>query len=191
MSATWPKTWHRPVKIRTADRRDGTAIAQIYAPMVRQTFISFEDEPPSADDMTSRIQSTLAMFPWLVAEEAGQVVGYAYAGSHRTRPAYRWSCDVSIYLAPEVKRQGVGRRLYRALFDILKRQGFAMAFAGVALPNKPSVCFHEALGFELVGVYPRVGFKNGEWRDVGWWQKQLLDLGADPQEPIPFPTLST
>lgn len=178
------------MKIRTASERDGAAIAGIYAPIVRETFISFETDPPSAEDMASRIQSTRTMFPWLVADDMGDVVGYAYAGRHRTRPAYRWSCDVSIYLAPDVKRRGIGRRLYGALLDILAKQGFAMAFAGIALPNEASVRFHEATGFRHVGVYPRVGFKNGEWRDVGWWHKQILEHGANPPEPISFEALS-
>lgn len=136
--------------------------------------------------MAERIENTLKSHPWLVAESDGGVIGYAYAGPHRTRPAYQWSCDVSVYLAPGSKRTGTGRKLYSRLFEILGRQGFAMAFAGIALPNGASVGFHEAMGFEFIGQYPRVGFKKGEWRDVGWWHRPIQELGTAPREPLGF-----
>jgi L-amino acid N-acyltransferase YncA len=112
---------------------------------------------------------------WLVAERDGRVVGYAYGGRHRERAAYDWTAEVSAYIDPAAQRTGVGRRLYTELFERLRSMGFRLLVAGITLPNDASVGIHEALGFEPVGVYKNVGFKNGEWWDVGWWQ---LDMGA-------------
>jgi L-amino acid N-acyltransferase YncA len=112
---------------------------------------------------------------WLVTERDGKVVGYAYGGQHRSRAAYDWTVEVSAYVDRNVHRSGIGRELYTELFDRLKRRGFRLLVAGITLPNDASVGIHEALGFEPVGVYKNVGYKNGEWWDVGWWQ---LDMGA-------------
>jgi L-amino acid N-acyltransferase YncA len=111
---------------------------------------------------------------WLVAEQKGQVVGYAYGGQHRARKAYDSTAEVSAYVDRNVHRGGVGRELYLALFDQLKRRGFRLLVAGITLPNEASVGFHQSLGFQRVGVFKNIGFKFGEWWDVGWWQ---LDLG--------------
>ena len=165
------------MNIRTATPDDGEILAEIYAPYVRDTFISFETECPTAEEMARRITATLTTFPWLVYEQDGDILGYAYAGKHRQRAAYQWSCDVTIYLAPSAQRRGIGRRLYKALFDILVRQGFAAAYAGITLPNEASVGIHEAMGFRPVGVYRGVGFKNGQWCDVGWWHLPLQQAG--------------
>ncbi|MEO1309647.1 MAG: arsinothricin resistance N-acetyltransferase ArsN1 family B [Pseudomonadota bacterium] len=176
--------------IRTADPRDASAIAAIYAPIVRETAISFETEPPSVDEVARRVRATLAAFPWLVADEDGWIVGYAYAGPHRERAAYRWSCEASVYVAAPARRQGVATALYGRLFEILRAQNYANVFAGVTLPNDPSLAVHTAVGFREVGVYSRVGFKFGEWRDVAWLGLELRRFGAEPPEPIPFPRLS-
>ena len=138
------------MNIRTATPDDGASISEIYAPYVRDTVISFETDIPTAGEMTRRIAATLEAFPWLVCEEDGDKLGYAYAGKHRQRAAYQWSCDVTIYLAPRAQRRGIGRRLYKALFDILVHQGFAAAYAGITLPNEASVGIHEAMGFRPV-----------------------------------------
>jgi phosphinothricin acetyltransferase len=178
--------------IRIATPADAAAIAEIYAPAVTDSFISFEEVPPDAAELTKRMTAGLPTYPWLVHEEDGRVLGYAYAGRHQARAAYRWSVDVTVYVRQGFHRRGVGRALYERLFEILRRQGFRMAFGGVALPNPGSVGLHEALGFKLVGVYPAVGFKQGAWRDVGWWS---LDLGAPekggsiPPEPVSFSVL--
>jgi phosphinothricin acetyltransferase len=164
-------------------------MAAIYAPIVRDTTISFEVEPPTPQEMARRIATTLATHPWLVAEQEGRVIGYAYAGRHRDRAAYRWSVDVSAYIDERARRSGAGRALYEKLIAILKRQGFHAAFAGIALPNEPSVGLHEAAGFRPVGIYKEVGFKQGQWRDVGWWRLTLSDDGAAPDEPVVFSTL--
>lgn len=171
--------------IRAADPdRDSAACAAIYAPFVEEGPTSFEEKPPSAAEMAERIRQTSAAHPWLVAEEDGDVVGYAYACPHRSRPAYRWSVDVSVYIAPSHQGQGYGRRLYEELFERLRDQGFRVACAGITLPNGPSVALHERLGFEPVGVYKGIGWKAGAWRDVGWWQLELAPAGGEtPPEP--------
>ena len=158
--------------LRLATPDDAEAVAAIYAPVVRDTTVSFELEPPSAAEMRARIAATPATLPWLVSlDAAGAVDGYAYAGRHRERAAYQWSVDVTVYVRADARGQGVGRRLYAALFAELVGRGYVQAFAGIALPNAASVGLHEAMGFEAIGVYRSVGFKHGAWRDVGWWQR--------------------
>eukprot|EP01030_Chromulinospumella_sphaerica_P023844 gene23844-23898_t len=175
--------------VRIASEADAEAIAAIYAPYVLGTAISFEEEPPTAAEMARRIASTLPTHPFLVFEEAGAVIGYCYAGAHATRAAYRWSCNVSVYVAPAAHKKGVGRTLYSELFDLLGRQGFHALFAGIALPNAGSVGLHEAMGFTHLGTYHEVGFKNGVWHDVGYWRLGLRQ-GLPAADPIPFQTLN-
>jgi L-amino acid N-acyltransferase YncA len=175
--------------IRVATVDDAAQLLAIYAPIVEHTFISFETEPPSVAAMGERIASVLPGHPWLVFEDGQGVAGYVYAGAHKMRPAYRWSVDVTVYIAERARRRGVGQALYQALFDVLRRQGFHMAYAGIALPNPGSVGLHEAMGFQPIGVYPKVGFKLGDWRDVGWWSLELQPMG-EPSEPILFSALS-
>ncbi|HEX7757873.1 MAG TPA: arsinothricin resistance N-acetyltransferase ArsN1 family B [Caulobacteraceae bacterium] len=181
----------QPIAVRVARAEDAAVIAAIYAPIVRDTAISFETEPPNGEEMARRIASTLATHPWLVAEDAdGQVLGYAYASKHQERGAYRWSVNVSAYLAQAARGQGLGRRLYGVMLPLLRRQGFRRAFAGIALPNAASVGLHEAMGFEAMAVYPDVGFKLGAWRDVGWWSLALSQDDEPPAEPVLFPVLA-
>ena len=173
--------------IRMATASDAEAVADIYAPIVRDTAISFELHSPTVDEMRTRIVSTLQTLPWLVSlDQHGSVDGYVYASKHRERPAYQWSVDVTAYVREDARGQGVGKRLYLRLFDELVRLGYFQAFAGIALPNAPSVALHESLGFELLGIYRKVGFKNGAWRDVGWWQKELRAPPSEPQKPMSF-----
>ena len=171
--------------IRSADpERDAAACAAIYAPYVLHTPATFEDVAPDAREMEERIRRIQATYPWLVAEQDGRVVGYAYASRHRERAAYRWACDVAVYVGAVHQRNGIGRRVYEELFERLRAQGFHVAVAGIALPNDASVGLHEALGFALVGVHRAIGWKAGAWRDVGWWQLRLLPAGdAPPSEP--------
>lgn len=166
--------------IRSATADDAEAIQAIYAPFVRGTAVSFEDQPPSVPEMRSRIEGTLKGFPWLVMEMEGQVVGYAYAGPHRVRACYRWSVDVAAYVAEGHRGQGIGRALYARLTDDLRDRGYWNAYAGITLPNAASVALHEGVGFVSVGVYRRVGYKLGAWHDVGWWQ---LALRLDDEPP--------
>ncbi len=173
--------------IRPADpARDAAACAALYAAYVRDTVISFETEPPSETEMRRRMEATSARYPWLVAEAEGRVVGYAYASQHRERAAYRWTVEVAIYLDQGHRGRGVGRALYAELLKRLAEQGFRMACAGITLPNPASVALHEKLRFEPVGIFRRIGWKAGKWRDVAWYQRPLRPLGdAPPQEPGP------
>lgn len=175
--------------IRLARIEDAAAIRAIYAPYV-ETPTSFETEAPSVLEMGDRIAKRLITHPWLVEEQDGAILGYAYASPHRTRAAYRWSVDVAIYVRAGHHRRGLGRDLYRPLFDILRAQRFHAAFAGITLPNAPSIGLHEALGFAPVGVYRKVGYKAGAWRDVGWWQLDLGGAGGPPREPLAMAELS-
>lgn len=153
---------------------------------MRDTVISLEELPPGAREMEQRIERTSLTHPWLVAEQGAEVAGFAYASPHRERASYRWAADVSVYLDARHRRRGIGRALYRELFQLLVRQGLRMACAGITLPNDASVALHESLGFELVGIYRRIGWKFGTWRDVGWWQLQLVAPGSGvPAEPGP------
>lgn len=173
--------------IRHVDpQRDAAPCAEIYAPYVSETVISLEEVPPTADELGARMQRITKRYPWLIAEEEGQIAGYAYASEHRERAAYRWASDVTVYLSPAYQRRGIGRALYTALFDLLVFQGVYVACAGVTLPNEASVGLHESMGFLPVGVYKRVAWKFGAWQDVGWWQLQLVEAGDDaPDEPGP------
>ncbi len=161
------------IRTRSATVDDAPAIQAIYAPFVKNTPISFEDIVPIADEMAERITKTLERYPYLVAERDGQIVGYAYAGQHRARAAYRLSVDVTAYVVDSAQRSGTGRALYAALLAALSDLGYHAAFAGITLPNAASVGFHEAMGFTHVGNFREVGFKLGRWHDVGWWQRML------------------
>jgi L-amino acid N-acyltransferase YncA len=168
------------VPIRHADPgRDAAACAAIYEPFVRDTAVSFEERAPDAREFAERIRRLSLRFPWLVAEEGGEVVGYAYAAPHRERASYRWAADVTVYVSEGWRGRRVGRALYDALLALLVRQGIQVAVAGITLPNEASVALHERCGFELVGVHSRIGWKLGAWRDVGWWQLELVPASRD------------
>jgi L-amino acid N-acyltransferase YncA len=175
------------VAIRMAGVGDAAAIAAIYRRYVTEAVTSFEVTPPSTAEMARRIETVLALAPWLVAlDDAGAPIGYAYASRHAERAAYRWSVDVTVYVREGDHRRGVGRALYGALFPLLRLQGFYVAHAGVTLPNAASVGLHESFGFRPVGVYRAVGWKLGAWRDVGWWQLPLQERPATPAPPLPL-----
>ena len=171
--------------IRAATEDDASACARIYAPYVTDTAITFETEPPSEAQMAQRIQTALREHAWLVAEAAdGRVVGYAYGGQYKVRAAYRWACEVSVYLEPGRRRSGAGRALYGSLFAILIERGYTVAVAGLTLPNDASVGLHEAMGFTTVGTYRHIGHKLGAWHDVAWTQLDLVAPGGDPSAAV-------
>lgn len=173
--------------IRSANpTKDSAACAAIYAPFVSSSAVSFEDVAPDAAEFARRIEATSARHPWLVAERDGEVTGYAYASPYRERAAYRWAAEAAVYVGEAHRRRGVGRQLYAALFELLARQGLRTVCAGVTLPNPASVALHEACGFTPVGVYRRIGYKRGQWWDVGWWQLELAAAEGDPP-PEPGP----
>ncbi|HEX7491641.1 MAG TPA: GNAT family N-acetyltransferase [Candidatus Limnocylindrales bacterium] len=166
---------------------DADACRAIYAPYVREASVSFEEQVPTVDDFRGRIEVARASHAWLVLEDAGVVVGYAYASQHRTRAAYRWAVDVTVYVAQSHHRRGAGRSLYAELFTRLRQLGYQVACAGITLPNEGSVGLHRAMDFEPVGVYKRIGWKAGAWRDVAWFQLELVPateaLPPDPARP--------
>jgi L-amino acid N-acyltransferase YncA len=169
--------------IRDAVASDATQILAIYAPFVTDTAVSFEFEPPDEDEICRRIAEVQTKYPWLVWDNDGRVLGYAYASSHRARLAYQWSVEVSVYVHGDALRSGIAKKLYEELFERLRRHGYYNAFAGITLPNPASVGFHEAMGFQPVGIYPKIGYKQGEWHDVGWWSLRLRDDESEPAPP--------
>ncbi|MCU1593501.1 MAG: Phosphinothricin N-acetyltransferase [Frankiales bacterium] len=169
------------MQLRPALSDDAEAIAEVYRHYVESSLATFEEVPPTGAEMRRRMLLEPRL-PWLVACE-DVVVGYAYASHHRARAGYRWSADVSVYLAPQARGRGAGRALYEQLLAVLRDLGYVNAYAGIALPNAASVGLHEALGFRLVGVFEGTGFKHGQWIDVGWWQLRLRDRPTSPEEP--------
>lgn len=172
--------------IRTVTLDDAAAVSAIYAPYVDSLSVSFEQRAPSPKEMARRIETVLETYPWLIAEADGEVVGYAYAMRFRERWAYRFAVETAIYVAAHRQREGIGRQLYMALIRTLSTQGYTQALATIALPNEGSIDMHEAVGFRRAGVWRGVGFKHGEWRDVGLWQRPLALMEDIPDEPRPF-----
>lgn len=165
--------------VRDATEDDAAACAAIYRPYVTGTAITFETEPPTPPEMAARITAARRTHAWLVLTEAGRVIGYAYGGPFKARAAYRWSCEVSVYLEAGRRRTGGGRALYTALLARLGERGYRTAVAGMTLPNEASVGLHRAMGFEPVGTYRRIGWKHGAWHDVAWAQRPIA-AGTDP-----------
>ena len=177
------------VQIRLANTIDAPAILAIYAPYIEQTSITFETETPSVPAFADRITTYLQNWPWLVCEINGRIAGYAYASRYRERVAYQWSVECSVYIHDDFLRAGVAGALYSALFDILKRQGYRNVYAVINLPNDRSVALHERMGFQWFATYEQVGYKLGQWKNVGWWRLILNDFGMEPAAPIPFSQL--
>jgi phosphinothricin acetyltransferase len=170
-----------PAIIRLTSEADAEQIQAIYAPIVRDTPISFEYDIPSVGDMAGRIRDKRSHgYPWLAAAHGGVIMGYAYGGRWRERTAYQWTVEVTVYVHAAYRRMGVGRGLYVALLNVLRLQGFVTAVAGITLPNEGSVRVHEAVGFKPVGVYQGVGYKFGRWHDVGWWECAIQSPSPQP-----------
>lgn len=161
------------MKIRPATESDAEDVLTIYKPIVNETAVSFELTAPTIEQMRQRIQSSLETHGWLVAQDNNEVVGYAYASTHRPRQAYQFSVEVSAYVRPDKQGQGLARDLYQRLFAQLRQRQFHYAFAGIALPNDASIAFHQSMGFESIGVFRDVGFKFEKWHDVQWWQREI------------------
>lgn len=175
--------------IRTACDDDAAAIQAIYAPVVIGGTATFETEPPGVDVMRERLRARLQHYPWLVWEEHGAVLAYAYAGRFRERAAYDWIAETSIYVREDACRRGIARRLYGALLRVMRQQGILQAVGVITLPGEPSVALHENLGFSPAGVWADAGYKLGQWWDVGVWQKSLGELTSPPRAVVPFPML--
>jgi phosphinothricin acetyltransferase len=178
--------------IRVASAADAAAITGIYAPYVTDTFVSFEEQAPDAAEMARRIVGDgRGLHPWLAAEIDEEVIGYASSSPFRTRPAYRWSVESGVYLAPDAQGRGLGRALMERLLDLLTRQGFTAVVAGITLPNPASVALHEKLGFTPCATYRDTGFKLGEWRTVQVFNRDLAPRRNPPNELLPYADLFT
>jgi phosphinothricin acetyltransferase len=173
------------IKIRRATHSDAPFIAETYRPFVEDSWASFEQTAPDADEIASRLDAAGDLYPWLIAEDDAPRA-YAYASPHRRRAAYVSSVDTTIYCAEGARGRGVGKLLYTALIALLTRQNYIMAFAGIALPNAASVALHKAVGFALIGQYPTVGYKAGSWRDTQWWGRALAAPVTPPEPVVPL-----
>ena len=173
------------MRIRLAVPEDAGAIAAIYAPAVTDLSTSFEIVPPDADEMAKRIATISKRYPWIVSDDNGTVTGYAYGSTHRVRHAYQWTAEVSAYVRDDYHRRGIGQALYTSLFAILALQGYRTALAGITLPNPASVEFHKAMGFSVLGIFHRIGYKFGIWHDTIWLERALAEYGeAQPPQPM-------
>ncbi len=179
---------NRLYQLRDAKPEDAGDFIQIYSPYILESSVSFETNVPTLDEMKSRIAEYRRFgFLTAVSPKLG-VVGFAYATPHRTRAAYRWCCESSVYVDRRTRRMGVAQALYKALFKILETKNILNVYAGITVPNPESVLFHESMGFEKIAHYPKIGFKHGEWHDVGWWALRLGDPSLkSPAEPKLFP----
>lgn len=173
------RTEFNSVTLRRATTADAAACLAIYRPVVETTATSFEAVPPTIEEFATRIEKSLSAWTWLIAEEEGRCVGYAYGHSHRERAAYRWSVEVTIYVDSSRQRQGVGRRLYERLFVDLAELGYCNAYAGVTRPNEASMALHRGVGFEYIGTFRSVGRKFDRWHDVAWFQRKLREAPSD------------
>ena len=177
------------IELRLAKPADSGDILAIYAPYIEKTSFTFETDVPSPEAFAERISSYLESWPWLVCEVDGVIAGYAYAARYRERVAYQWSVESSVYIHDDHQRKGIARILYSALFKILKRQGFRNVYAVINLPNEKSVAFHESLGFSYFATYEQVGYKLGQWKNVGWWRLIVNEFGQEPAAPVLFSLL--
>jgi L-amino acid N-acyltransferase YncA len=173
-----PET-HPMNRCRLAQLTDAPAIQAIYAPVVRDTVISFEYEPPGVEEIERRMRKVLGSRPWLVYEAEEQVLGYAYASTFRERAAYDWGPEVSIYVKEGAQGRGIGRELYATLFNVLRALNYCQVWAGATIPNESSERLHRAMGFELVGRFPSAGYKFGKWHDTVFWRLALRDFPAE------------
>lgn len=175
--------------IRVAIKDDAAGMLEIYAPFILNSGITQETEVPSVEDFQQRVISNLEERPWLVCEINNEVAGYAYAGKHRDRKGYQWCTEPSVYISEKYFGVGVAIALYTALFDILKLQGYVNAYAVITLPNDRSIAFHKKFGFEYLTTYKKIGYKLGQWHDVGWMQYEINSHKENPGDPIRFPQI--
>jgi L-amino acid N-acyltransferase YncA len=172
----------RPVQIPDAE-----AVLNIYSPYIESTATTFETTVPTVEDFAARIRINTEKYPWLVAEDEGKVIGYAYASKHREREAYQWCVECSVYVSEDYHRKGIAKELYSKLFDILEQCGYVNIYAGITLPNPKSHSFHSKMGFEAIGIYKNIGYKLGRWHDVAWLVKTINPHRNDPPAPRTTP----
>ncbi|MFZ5645119.1 MAG: GNAT family N-acetyltransferase [Bacillota bacterium] len=177
--------------LRLVKIEDCIAILGIYAPFIKNTSVTFECEVPTASDFSNRIRNIAAIYPWLIYETEGGIVGYAYASKYSERAAYRWSVNLSVYIKDDYQGKGIGQALYRALFELLQATGYCNAYACITLPNVRSERFHESLGFKSAGVFHNAGYKLGKWHDVIWYEQAIGELSNPPTEPLKITDVAT
>ena len=175
--------------LRIAAPGDAPALLAIYTPYVTGSCYTFETEPPTEEEFRERMRGIQRFFPYLVLEEDGEILGYAYAHFFHERRAYQWLCETTIYVRQDCRRNGCATRLYNALLRILAAQGFCDAVAVLGCPNLPSERFHEHMGFALEMTYPQAGYKQGAWHDVKYYVKHLTARQEQPSDPVPFSSL--
>ena len=187
---------HNEINIRVATVEDAQQILQIYAPYIEKTAITFEYEVPVLEEFRGRIQHTLKKYPYLVAEEAGEILGYAYTGPFKERAAYDWAVETTIYVKEDKKQRGIGKLLYQALEEISKAQNILNMNACIAYPEnedehltKNSVQFHEHLGYQMVGTFHQCGYKFETWYHMVWMEKFIGEHRENQPDIIPFPEL--
>ena len=179
------------MEIRIAAAEDAPQLLQIYAPYITNSSITFEYRIPTVEEFTQRIRHTLARYPYLAAEEAGEILGYTYASAFKERDAYDWSVETSIYVKEGIHHKGIGRALYTALEEILAQQHICNLCACIAYPNPASIAFHESFGYQTVAHFHGSGFKRDAWSDMIWMEKELCPHTIPPSPFIPFPALHT
>jgi len=172
--------------VRIARVEDAAAIRAIYAPSVTDGTATFETVLPDVETMRERIHTRLVRYPWLVWEESGEILAYAYAGRFRERAAYDWIAETSIYVRADASRRGIARRLYGSLLEVMRLQGVNQAVGVITLPGTASAALHESMGFSPAGVWRHAGFKLQCWWDVGVWQKELQPAAHPPPPVVPF-----
>ena len=178
------------MKIRAIEFQDLDGVLSIYTPIVEETHISFEYQPPGKEEFWLRVERIRATHPWLVLEDGNRIIGYAYATQVRGREAYSWSAELSVYISNDQHGKGLGRLLYLALIKVLEAQGIQNFYGVISLPNKGSELFHEKLGFQKIAVFDKIGYKNEQWRGIAWY---YLRKGGDdkPKDFLPFKTFTS
>ena len=174
------------IRFRCVRPEDASALADIYAPFVRDTAVSFEFVPPAAGEMAARIREITALYPWIVCEADGKMAGYAYASALHKRPAYGWNAELSLYLSPAFHRRGIGSALLQALLELLRMQGFQYAYACITASNDGSIRLHRRFGFVEHHRMDNVAFKHGKWLTTVYMRKQFRAPEGTPAETLPF-----
>ena len=170
--------------IRLAEKRDVPEILDIYAPYILDTAVTFEEIVPDEESFWERIQGIMDELPYLVCEIDGRIAGYAYASGYRSRASYRWSKEVSVYIHPDFRRKGVAHALYTSLNEMVRYQGIAVLLAIITLPNEQSVGFHEDFGYRKCAEFSKIGYKMGQWQNVGWFELFIQDENELPKDRI-------
>ncbi|MEI8114056.1 MAG: N-acetyltransferase family protein [Bacteroidia bacterium] len=170
--------------IRLAERRDVTGILEIYSPFILKTSVTFEETVPDEESFWKRMQEIMTELPLLVCEIDGRIAGYAYASGYRSRASYRWTKEVSVYIHPDFHRRKIADALYTSLHELVRYQGISNLLAIITMPNEASVAFHEYFGYRKCAEFSKVGYKLGEWQNVGWFELFIQDEKLSPKDPV-------